>query len=128
VHNGLVGERFSVGGGVYWLGKVPIDITASLFGAFNPLEESNLLPQNDFNNAYQCLSFGSRACAAAIRICPQYMPSMTARSASSLSLVSDVCSTLPFSSFVTTTTTTIAAKLAKAAITTRRSEAKPRSR
>ena len=68
MHNGLVGERFSVGGGVYWLGKGQIDITASLFGAFNPLEESNLFPKNDFNNVYQCLSFGSRACAGAIRI------------------------------------------------------------
>jgi len=52
VHTGLVGERFSAGGGVYWLGNGRIDLTAGLFGTFDPLVEDNLYPLNDLNNAY----------------------------------------------------------------------------
>lgn len=52
LHTGLVGERFSAGGGVYWLGKGRIDITTGLFGTFDPLLEDDLYPANDLNNAY----------------------------------------------------------------------------
>ena len=52
MHTGLVGERFSAGGGVYWLGNGRIDLTAGLFGTFDPLVEDNLYPLNDRNNAY----------------------------------------------------------------------------
>ena len=52
VHTGLVGERFSAGGGVYLVGNGRIDINAGLFGPFDPLVEDNLYPLNDQNDAY----------------------------------------------------------------------------
>lgn len=52
LHTGVVGERFSAGGGVYWLGNGRIDLTAGLFGTFDPLVEDDLYPLNDLNNAY----------------------------------------------------------------------------
>ena len=59
LHTGLVGERFSAGGGVYWLGNDRIDLTAGLFGTFDPLVEDNLYPLNDRNNAYLLYLNGS---------------------------------------------------------------------
>ena len=52
LHTGLVGERFSAGGGVYFVGNGRIDINAGLFGTFDPLVEDNLYPLNDRNNTY----------------------------------------------------------------------------
>ncbi|MGB5734200.1 MAG: hypothetical protein WBM40_07155 [Thiohalocapsa sp.] len=59
LHTGLVGERFSAGGGVYWLGNGRIDLTAGLFDIFDPLVEDNLYPLNDLNNAYEFYLNGS---------------------------------------------------------------------
>jgi hypothetical protein len=59
VHTGVVGERFSAGGGVYWLGNGRIDLTAGLFDVFDPLVEDNLYPLNDLNNAYEFYLNGS---------------------------------------------------------------------
>jgi hypothetical protein len=52
VHTGPLGERFSAGGGVYLVGNGRIDLTAGLFGTFDPLVEDDLYPLNDRNNAY----------------------------------------------------------------------------
>jgi hypothetical protein len=52
LHTGLVGEQFSAGGGLYWLGNGRIDLTAGLFGTFDPLVEDDLYPLNDLNHAY----------------------------------------------------------------------------
>jgi len=56
---GLIGQRFSAGGGVYWLGNGRIDLTAGLFDVFDPLVEDNLYPLNDLNNAYEFYLNGS---------------------------------------------------------------------
>jgi hypothetical protein len=52
LHTGLVGEQFSAGGGLYWLGNGRIDLTAGLFGTFDPLVEDDLYPLNDLNHSY----------------------------------------------------------------------------
>jgi hypothetical protein len=52
LHTGLVGESFSAGGGIYALGNGRIDLSAGLFGTFDPLVEDDLYPLNDRNDAY----------------------------------------------------------------------------
>ncbi|MBC2604084.1 hypothetical protein [Puniceicoccus vermicola] len=55
LYTGLAFERYSLGGGVYWISDNTIDTGAGAFHIFDPLKEDNLYPynnQNDFELYY----------------------------------------------------------------------------
>ncbi|NEX15816.1 MAG: hypothetical protein C1943_04040 [Halochromatium sp.] len=52
IHSGIKGQDFSAGIGVFWIGHGSLDTGAGLFADFDPLQEDDLYPYNDQNNAH----------------------------------------------------------------------------